>query len=259
MRSRNLNVFGLVSFDFKRYNDEQSATAQSRVKTIKELRLSLSGDWRDSLLSGGVSTYEISLLNGQLSSEVPQALTNNPAKFQTFGLNLTRLQNIVDNRLLLYTSVRGQAARQNLDSAEQFQLGGADRVRAYAPGEATGDEGLIGTFELRLLPPDAWFGRVSREVVLSAFVDAGRVRFRHDPSREPADFVNVKTLSGGGFGGIWDRPRDFSLRMSRFMGPERQGRERPEGSVRRVSMRCSTRLSDFDPTTHWPRHERQES
>lgn len=220
VRSRDLNLFVLTAFDLKRYNDKQLATSQSRVKTINEVRFSFSGDWRDSVFSGGVNSYELSVLGGRLKSDVPEALTNNPSRFQTVDLNLTRLQNIVNNRLLGYVALRAQAARNNLDSAEQFQLGGADRVRAFAPGEATGDEGVVGTLELRLLPPESWFGRVAREMVLSVFADAGRVRFRHDPSREPADFVNTKTLTGWGFGGIWDRPRDLSLRVSIAWGPK---------------------------------------
>ena len=213
VRSRNLNLFALASLDFKRFDDRQGATGLSRRKSIDEMRLSGSGDWRDSWLTGGVNTYELTWLGGRLHYDTPGASFDTPASFQTLGMGLTRLQNLRDNRLLLYGSVRGQLASANLDNAEQFQLGGPDRVRAFAPGEGTGDEGLVATAELRLLPPESWFGRRSREIVLSSFVDVGHVRFRHDPSRQPSDFVNTTTLGGWGIGGIWDRPHDFSLRV----------------------------------------------
>ncbi len=213
IRSRNLNLFALASVDLKSYKDRQGVTGLTQGKSIDELHLSASGDWRDSWLTGAVNTYELAWLGGHVSYDTPGAGLQVPSNFQTVSAGLTRLQNLRDNRLLLYVSLRGQLALNNLDNAEQFQLGGPDRVRAFAPGEATGDQGAVGTLELRLLPPESWFGRHSREIVLSSFVDVGTVRFRHDASKQPAGFNNSTSLGGWGFGGVWDKPRDFSLRL----------------------------------------------
>ena len=105
----------------------------------------------------------------------------------------------------------------NLDNTEQFQLGGPERVRAFGPGEGTGDTGFVASIELRYLPPEEWFGRISRELVFSTFYDIGTIRFRHQPTTldlQQTDFVNRSTLSGIGIGAVWDRPRDFSARLS---------------------------------------------
>jgi hemolysin activation/secretion protein len=75
----------------------------------------------------------------------------------------------------------------------------------------------VASLELRYLPPEEWFGRISRELVFSAFYDIGTIRFRHDPTNSliaQPDFVNRSTLTGVGFGAVWDRPRDFALRLS---------------------------------------------
>lgn len=212
VRSRNLNLFALLSADAKRYDDSNASVARPQ-KRVNDLQLSLSGDARDDLLSGGVNTYELSLLSGRLSGPNLADESAPAARFAHWRLNLSRLQNLVDNRLLLYLSMKSQYATRNLDSTEQFQLGGPDRVRAFAPGEGTGDSGLQVTAELRLLPPEAWFGRVARELVFSTFVDVGRVRLLADPRPDQNPTPdNSKFFSGLGVGAVWDRPNDFALR-----------------------------------------------
>jgi hemolysin activation/secretion protein len=225
IRSRNLNLFGLLSIDVKDFTDTAGAvegrTGIVKKKKVTDLQASVSGDARDDFLTGGVNTYELVLVHGKLEQPNILGSSDNPPNYTFARLNLTRLQNVIDNRLLLYTALRSQLAFNNLDSVEQFQVGGPDRVRAFAPGEGTGDEGLVLTLELRFLPPEAWFGsynRIAREVVFSAFIDTGVAKARHDPTKAQADadagtpFVNSRSLTGWGLGAIWDRPRDFALR-----------------------------------------------
>jgi hemolysin activation/secretion protein len=214
IRSRNLNLFGLVSLDNKHFNDKLFGTSQK--KSSNDLALSLSGDARDDLLTGGVNTFELIALQGKLDY-AQQSASANPSSFTVARLYGSRLQNLVNNRLLLLASFRGQYAFDNLDSTEQFQLGGPDRVRAFAPGEGTGDTGLVASLELRYLPPEEWFGRISRELVFSGFFDIGTIKFRHKPTDfdlQQETFSNRSTLTGIGIGAVWDRPRDFSARLS---------------------------------------------
>ena len=214
IRSRNLNLFGLVSLDNKHFDDKLFGTSQK--KSSNDLALSLSGDARDDLLTGGVNTFELIALHGKLDYASQRALAN-PPDFTLTRLYGSRLQNLVNNRLLLLASFRGQYAFDNLDSTEQFQLGGPDRVRAFAPGEGTGDTGGVASLELRYLPPDEWFGRISRELVFSAFFDVGTIQFRHKPLEadlQQETFKNRSTLTGAGIGAVWDRAHDFSARLS---------------------------------------------
>ncbi len=215
IRSRNLNLFTLLSFDAKTFEDRQGGAGLGLEKKVDAVSIGASGDLRDDLLGGGVNTYEATLLSGRLRYGRPIGSTDVAPNYKLVRLGASRLQNLIDNRLLLYVSARGQVALDNLDSTEQFQLGGPDRVRAFAPGEANGDEGLVVTAELRLLPPEEWFGRISRELVFSTFVDGGKIRVRHDPAlalQANPGFDNTKGLAGWGFGAVWDRPRDFAIR-----------------------------------------------
>jgi len=215
IRSRNLNLFTLASFEQKQYDDKQGAADISTRKRTNSASLSLSGDFRDSLAGGAVSTYEFTGTTGRLiyATTRPAAL-DNPEGYRKLGLSYSRLQSIVDNRLLGYVVYRRQFALDNLDTTEQFRVGGPDGVRAYAPGEGTGDAGTLATGELRLLPPESVFGPIARELVFSGFYDWGKVRYRHDASRQPATFVNGSIYSGGGIGATWERPRNFNLRFS---------------------------------------------
>ena len=214
IRSRNLNLFGLISLDNKHFNDKLFGTTQK--KSSNDFALSVSGDARDDLLTGGVNTFELIALRGKL--DLPQQGANaNPSNFTLTRIYGSRLQNLVNNRLLLLASFRGQYAFDNLDSTEQFQLGGPDRVRAFAPGENTGDTGLVASLELRYLPPEEWFGRLAREFVFSGFFDVGTIKFRHKPTDldlQQESFSNRSTLTGLGIGAVWDRARDFSARIS---------------------------------------------
>ncbi|MBB1163149.1 ShlB/FhaC/HecB family hemolysin secretion/activation protein [Aquariibacter albus] len=227
VRSRNLNVFGLASLDLKRFEDRQGLTGFSRDKSVDALRLGLFGDWRDAWLSGGVSTYELGLALGQIDLSPPQVFDDVDDRFVVLSGQIARLQNIVDARLLLYLSLRGQWTPDNLDSAEQFQLGGPDRVRAFAPGEGTGDRGVVATAELRWLPPDAWLGRLARELVFSTFLDIGHVRYRSKLSAPSVSTDNAATLAGAGFGLVWDRPGDFTIRASLAWPLVGEGRSDP--------------------------------
>lgn len=219
IRSRNLNLFALVSLDAKQLDDRIETTGLETRKRITDLQLSVSGDARDDLLTGGVNTYELSYVHGRIRATRlgANALPDDIApSYSLIRFGAARLQNLASNRLLFYANLKGQVASKNLDSSEQFQLGGPDRVRAFAPGEGTGDTGLVLSLELRFLPPDEWFGRLSREFVFSAFYDTGRVKFKHSPLPTPPGddpVPNTATLSGWGIGAVWDRPRDFAVRL----------------------------------------------
>ena len=215
VRSRNLNLFVVGTLDHKRNTDRQDVAGVANRRQLTSLTLGLTGDVRDSAFGGAVSTFEANLTSGQVtySDGAPAGLDDAPS-YTKLTLGFNRLQNLVDGRLLLYTALRSQFALANLDTSEQFRAGGPDGVRAFAPGEGTGDSGLVATAELRLLPPEAWLGRLARETVFSLFVDHGELRFRHDASRQNARFVNSAHYTGAGLSLAWERPRAFALRVS---------------------------------------------
>lgn len=216
VRSRNLNLFALVAANDKSYVDRVLSIATR--KRVDDIAAGLSGDFRDSFLrGGGVNTFELTLDGGRVRYEsgTPSGL-DDAKQFTKATFAFSRLQAVLDNRLLAYVAMHGQWSFNNLDTTEQFRAGGPDGVRAFAPGEGSGDSGAVLTTELRLLPPESWTGRWSRELVFAAFADAAYVRFREDPTlaqQDPA-FVNHTSLAGVGLSLVWVRPGSYALRIS---------------------------------------------
>lgn len=218
VRSRNLNMFAQLSIEQREFLDQKGDLSGADIKKrARELRLGVAGDFRDNLLTGGVSTYEAALTASQvLYRETPTPIVYTyPTRHGRLNLGFSRLQNILSNRLLAYFSFSGQWAYRNLDTTEQFGVGGPGRVRAFAPGEGTGDIGQVATMELRVLPPEMWFGRFAREMVFSAFYDWGHVTYRYDADGQLAtNQADSATFSGYGIGATWERPRQFGARVS---------------------------------------------
>jgi len=215
VRSRNLNLFTLATYESKHYSDSILDISTTK-KDVDTLAVGTTGDFRDSLFGGGVNTYELSGIAGRVRypDGRPPTLTD-AEKFAKLTYGFTRLQDVFTNRMLAYFALRGQHAVRNLDTTEQFRLGGPEGVRAYASGEGTGDSGAIFTTELRLLPPEDWFGRVAREMVFSLFGDAGYVQYRYEPAPSPGKVeANHAKFGSYGIGLSWVRANEFSLRLS---------------------------------------------
>ncbi len=217
VRSRNLNLFALGSAEHKAYDDRQDAVGRVVRKNVDSQALGATGDFRDSLLGGGVNTFDVNVSHGSVKyAEGRDPALDDDASYTKLSLGYTRLQDFVTNRALIYVAFRGQATRNNLDTTEQFRVGGPDGVRAFGSGEGTGDLGAVLTGELRLLPPEAWFGRIAREMVFSVFGDAGYVHYRYklgvtsDLNRP----LNYGKFAGAGMGLTWVRPGAYSLRLS---------------------------------------------
>ena len=109
-----------------------------------------------------------------------------------------RLGNMTD----FLVKVSGQKASRNLDSSEEFYLGGPNGVRAYAQGEGAGDEGILATAELRYHTP-------VRGLTFSTFYDVGSVR----KSRAPLSEDNAITLRGWGLAAAYNNPGDWFARV----------------------------------------------
>ena len=86
-------------------------------------------------------------------------------------------------------------------------LGGPNGVRAYPQGEGVGDDGFLGTAELRYtLPPWGWLTRPQ----VFAFFDGGTVRINQDQFRR----LNRMSQYGAGIGVNFLVGGNFSLRGS---------------------------------------------
>lgn len=96
-----------------------------------------------------------------------------------------------------YGRLTGQVAGKPLLSLEQLSAGGQSSVRGYLESEAVGDEGTLGTFELRT--PNLAFWDASRkrdEVRFHAFLEGAYVTTL-DVLFEQSSFARLASYGGG--------------------------------------------------------------
>ncbi|WP_041522808.1 ShlB/FhaC/HecB family hemolysin secretion/activation protein [Gilvimarinus agarilyticus] len=201
IRTRNANLNVQLQYDSKELEDKIGAFASNSDKESELYTLTVSGDWRDQLLGGGVTQAALSYSRGELTinSYLDQVIDSVTAQtagdFERWTPSLMRLQNLGGN-WSLHAQIHGQFANKNLDSSEKFSLGGAYGVRAYAQGEASGDEGYIANLEVRYDLNSQW--------QVFALADHGEVDINKNTWEAVTD--NERSLSGAGVGARFNTP-----------------------------------------------------
>ncbi len=183
----------------RRLHDQFDATATEERKRTQSVPLTISADRRD---PRGVSWASLTVTLGRLRLDGAQAANDEATartagRFTKFNLDAARTHEL-SKGVTLYGRLSSQWASKNLDASEKFALGGPGGVRAWPAGEALGDDGWLGQFELRLRSDafETYF-----------FADAGGVRLNHAPW---ASGTNTRTLAGAGLGMRW-ASKDWSF------------------------------------------------
>lgn len=193
-------VNGNVSVEWRDLVDTTGTLAFSDRKAVMATVLTLSGNFADTALGTPASndwklagTFGDLDLRTQSVAALDAVSARTEGHYQKLVIRLSREQTLIDN-LSVYVAGMAQRADNNLDSSEQFFLGGPNGIRAYPVGEAPGDEGWQGTLEFRY--------RVARPVQLIAFHDVGMIETNHAPY---INQTNGRHLSGSGVGlnGNW--------------------------------------------------------
>ena len=178
LRSVDANVYAQAAYEQRKLRDEVRSTATTTDKHAHMGTLSLQADARDGWGGGGSTQGSVALSQGRLGIDSPDAAALDAAGAQTVGRYTKWAWAVQRQQALgvgwsLGAQVRGQRAGQNLDSSEKLSLGGANGVRAYASGEATGDKGWLASLELRYA--------INPQVSASVFYDAGQVTVNAKP------------------------------------------------------------------------------
>ncbi|WP_434705030.1 ShlB/FhaC/HecB family hemolysin secretion/activation protein [Pseudomonas sp. Z1-12] len=192
IRSNQANLMLAGQYQHKELEDKYEVLGLSFEKSSNSLPISLQFDVRDTLFGGGITYGGATLTYGDLKldsalREGDRQTAQTEGQFSKVNVDLARLQALPAN-FTLFARVLGQWSQDNLDSSEDFSLGGIDGVRAYPQSEASGDEGMLTQIELRY-PID--------KLTPYLFWDAGKVRINHN---EWADEQNTRSISGGGVG-----------------------------------------------------------
>jgi hemolysin activation/secretion protein len=205
IRSVKGNLFAQVGFESRQLRDEVDVTDIHTDRRTYALTATLAGDRRD---GSGISNMNASLTAGQLDfqNSIAEAADFSTAKtrggYAKLNVSLARLQGLTQSNSL-YVAFNGQIADKNLDSSEQFFVGGPNSVRAYDVGAVGGAVGALASLELRhnlgAPLPGAWQA--------IAFVDSGVVRVYKNVF---AAGENSATLSGAGVGLNWVGPHGWA-------------------------------------------------
>lgn len=211
-RSQRFNFSGQVQFDALQLRDHIDAGAVRTDRHLGNATVSITGDVRDSFLSGGMTTASLGGKTGRVAFDDPAAQSTDAATAGTAGgfakinLNLGRWQRLTATSGL-YLAFAGQWANGNLDSSEKMTAGGPSTVRAYDVGAVSGDSGYFGTAEVRQDLGNA----LNTQWQAVAFVDHAELGLNRVAWVNSANRVR---LSGAGVGLNFSAAKTWSARIS---------------------------------------------
>ena len=204
----------IYGFDYRDITDE--IMGFSWKKHSAAVYAGISGMGRG---DGSYLSYRLEARHGTMTadSDFAQELGRNGRTLGGFWkgtLDVTAVQSLGHSTDILLKA-QGQKASRNLDGSEEIYLGGARGVRAYPQGEASGDEGFLGTLELRWHTP-------LKGLTLSTYFDAGTVQTTKDGQG------GSETLKGWGIAATYSRENAWFARLDyarRIGAPEFMSRD----------------------------------
>lgn len=204
------NLYAQIEFDHKRLRDDIDIADIETNRHANSWTATVAGDQRDTT---GVTNFNLSATYGRLYfdnlyAEFADFLGPRTAgSYTKYDFSVSRLQQL-DRTNALYFGFSGQWSNKNLDTSEQFYLGGPNTVRGYDVGAVSGAEGNLATVEYRhdfslALMPGPWQA--------SAFLDSGHVQ-AYKSTFFPGP--NTARLNSAGLGLHWVAPDDWVMSAS---------------------------------------------
>lgn len=201
VRTRDSRLDVRLQFDRRQLRDRIDSTSLRNDRRTHTTTASVAAQHNDDWAGGGLTQASLSVSHGTLRFDQAAAAAADAATARTqgsytyWGASLVRLQNLGAGTRL-YASVSGQHSGRNLDSSEQFLLGGPDSVRGYDVASLAGASGWLGSVELRHDLPWNCAGHCEGSV----FVDHGALSINAAPWLPGR---NHAKLSSAGIGLSW--------------------------------------------------------
>lgn len=208
VRTERWNISTSLGADHHGFVDRLDSTNTVTPKHVDVLNLTLTGDLRDTLTSNSVFSWRTVLESGHVgigTSDVGAMAARTEGHFRKFNASLL-YQQALSRDWAVYGSMVAQRSSRNLDSSEQLTLGGLYAVRAYPVGAVAGDEGEVGTIELRHSLPQVH----GLAPTLVFFADRGLLRINHTPF---APGTNNIALGTAGLGFTIAKAGNFSAQI----------------------------------------------
>lgn len=216
IRQINININSTLRYIYKNLQDDVKAISIYKKRHSNAVSLENSAEFRD--LYGKTNLYfavtcgNLSFKNAFDGGAFDSISAKTAGSFAKANLHLSRVQQFTQNTSL-YLGGDGQLASKNLDTSEQFILGGPFLIRSYDVGAISGTQGYTATAELRHILNMPISG-IWRPMI---FIDTGRIqiyknKFTHDS--------NVFNLHSTGFGlDVSWKNWNLSSRFAHRIGP----------------------------------------
>ncbi|WP_198022603.1 ShlB/FhaC/HecB family hemolysin secretion/activation protein [Anaerovibrio sp. RM50] len=202
-RTLDNNLYFRFNVEYTRLTDRIGYWNTDSQKHHYGVRFGLDGDYRT---KESASTYKVMHTIGRAVMDTPYAMAGDvlgiEGLYQKTNFDFYHIQKLND-RLTAHLTLSGQKSWNNLDSSEKFYIAGYNGVRAFPQGEASGDDGFLGSLELRQALGNSNFQ-------LAAFYDMGWVNYlHHNPFGDSAS----RYLQGAGLGLVYQNPGDWYARI----------------------------------------------
>ena len=206
VRNTRGNLYGQIEFDHKLLKDDIGLVTIDNDRQANVWTATLAGDERD---AHGITNYNVSMSHGDidytngLANLIDWITSRTQGSYNKYSFSLSRLQRLGDNDAL-YAGFTQQWASKNLDTSEQFFLGGPNSVRGYDVGVLAGSQGNLFSLEYR---HDFSIPGVAGRWQASLFGDTGRVTVYKDTFSRG---INSGRLNSAGLGLHWAGPHEWT-------------------------------------------------
>lgn len=181
--------FGVQAKDARFFILDNAASAD-KVRVVYTELTSALNHWGGTSRSAFNVTQGLGNALGGLSDDDPDASRRDADNsFTRLSMSIARHQPLTEH-WSISANASGQWTSDSLVASEEWQVGGANSVRGYAPGAGTGDNGYSGSLELR------YTRRATVPWAVLAFVDHGYAQRRSTAIAESPDVE----FTGAGLG-----------------------------------------------------------
>lgn len=206
VRNTRGNLYGQIEFDHKLLKDDIGLVTIDNDRQANVWTATLAGDERD---AHGITNYNVGMSHGDidytngLANLIDWITSRTQGSYNKYTASISRLQKLGDNDAL-YAGFTQQWASKNLDTSEQFFLGGPNSVRGYDVGVLAGSQGNLFSLEYR---HDFSIPGVAGRWQASLFGDTGRVTVYKDTFSRG---INSGRLNSAGLGLHWAGPHEWT-------------------------------------------------
>ena len=204
------NLYAQVEFDHRLLKDDIELAFVHNDRHANVWIATLAGDQRDST---GITNFNVSGSHGKITytdtlADIIDYLTaQTRGTYTKYTASVSRLQQLNPNNAL-YFGYSQQWANKNLDTSEEFYLGGPNTVRGYDVGVLAGSQGNLLTAEFR---HDFNLPKLPGHWQVALFADTGRAQIYKNPF---IDGVNSGRVSSAGLGLHWAATDNWTFNAS---------------------------------------------